>query len=124
MKLVLLLKLQIIYMMMGIAYNVVSIAMVYSVGKPLSVTSPAIGIFTMLVYGLFLVPGFLHYFGLYRLLMCVAVIVFGYGGIILHILNYSNLHLYYSLTAWLLAIVINLFGVSLSFISLSGKFRI
>lgn len=124
MKLSLLLKLQTTYMMLGLAYNAVSLYTIYSAGRPLSVTSPAMGIITMIVYGLFLVPGFLRFIRLYRLLMCVAAMAFGYGGIVLHVLNYPDLHVYYSFTAWLLAIAINLFGVSLSLISISGKFRV
>jgi hypothetical protein len=123
MKLSLLLKLQVVYMLLGIGYNCVSLLMATIGSKPLSSTSATLGIATLLIYGLFLLPGFWGYHKAYRLLMAIAVIVFGYGGVISHLMNYSNLGLYYSTAAWLLAIAINLSGVYLNVVAATGKFE-
>lgn len=114
MTVTLLLRYQIVYALLGVGYNVMSIMMKRYGSGPLSYTNPVTGILAMLLFGLFLIPGLLHHGLLYRILMGVAVIVLGYSGVIVHLLNYQNLHLYYSTAAWILAILINLFGVVLN----------
>lgn len=123
MKLYMLLKLQVIYMLLGIGYNCVSLLMASIGSKPLSSTSATLGIIALLIYGLFLLPGLWGNHKVYRLLMVIAVIVFGYGGVISHLLNYSNLNLYYSGAAWLSAVAINLSGVYLNVLAVTGKFE-
>lgn len=122
MKLSLLLKLQVGYMILGLGYNCTSLILVYSGGKPLSNTSSTIGIVALLIYGLFLIFGYLSKYKMYRLLMLISFIGFGYGGVISHVLNFSNLDLYYSFLAWFLAIMINLMGASLNLIAFTGNF--
>lgn len=122
MKLSQLLKLQALYMIAGVGYNGISYIMLHTAGKTLSTTSPALGATTLLIYGLCLLFGYFGYYKVYRLLMLVALIGFGYAGIFLHMLNFSNIHLYYSFTAWLLAVAINIFGAILNLIALIGKF--
>jgi hypothetical protein len=122
MKLSQLLKLQAIYMLLGISYNLVSLFMVSTGSRPLSSTSAYLGIVTLLIYGVFLLFGHFGRLKLYRLLMLISFVVFGYGGVISHLLNFSRLDLYYSFGAWLLAIIINLMGVSLNFMAMTGGF--
>lgn len=124
MSLTTLLRLQITYLLFGLSYNIISLGMMhYGVG-PLSATSSVTGIAVMAAYGLFLIPGYLHYHTLYKALMFVAFIVLGYGGVISHLLNITDLHLYYSFTTWIIAIFINFFGLSLNVLAFSGKFII
>ena len=60
----------------------------------------------------------------YRTLMGIAVIILGYGGVVTHIINVlSRPALYSSLAAWAVAVVINLFGLALNVIAVSGKFK-
>lgn len=118
----LLLRYQVLYMLLGIGYNLVSIMMKRSGGRPLAQTNPVAGIAVMLLFGLFLIPGFLNSALTYRILMGVAVIALGYFGVITHLLNYGNLQLYYSPAVWILAIAINLFGLVLNLLAASGKF--
>ncbi len=123
MKLMMLLKLQLLYLIFGLAYNLISLIMFYAGGKALSETSPLLGAATLLIYGLFLLTGFAGRQKVYRVLMLVALVVLGYGGVISHILNYSNLELYYSATAWLVAILINLYGAVLNLIAFTGRYK-
>lgn len=123
MKIALLLRYQIVYMLLGLGYNVISITMKRYGGGPLSYTNPVTGIAVMLLFGLFLIPGFLKNYLAYRILMGISVIALGYFGVIVHLLNYGKPHLYYSTTAWVLAILINLVGVVLNLISGLGKFK-
>lgn len=124
MKLILLLKLQVLYLALGLGYNLISLIFYYSVGKALSDTSPLLGAVSLLIYGLFLLVGFLGKQQAYRLLMLVALMVLGYGGVVSHILNYSNLELYYSAAAWLSAILINLYGAVLNLLAVTGRFKV
>ncbi len=124
MKLKTLLTAQCFYAILGIGYNVLSFLSVSSGGQAFSATAPLTGGLTMLLYGLCLLPGFLGYTGVYRALMGLAILVFGYGGIIKHLLNYpGGLDAYSSMTAYILAIGINVFGLVLNVIAVSGKFR-
>lgn len=123
MKLSLLLKLQVSYMLLGLGYNCASLIMVYAGGKPLSYTSPVLGITTLLIYGMFLTFGYLGKYQVYRVLTFISFIGLGYGGVISHVLNFSNLHLYYSFGAWFIAITINVMGAFLNFIAFTGKFQ-
>jgi len=120
-----LLCLQIIYALMGIGYNVVSYYQVSSGGQQLSSTDPLTGGLVMFCYGLFLIPGFLRSVKIYRVLMIIAIIGIGYGGVVKHILNYFNdLTLYSSTVAWAFALGINLFGLILNVMAAAGLYRI
>ena len=123
MKLILLLKFQLFYLILGLGYNLVSLIFLYSGGRALSETSPLLGAASLLLYGLFLLTGFAGKQKVYRVLMLAAFLVLGYGGVVSHILNYSNLELYYSATAWLLAILINLYGAALNLVAFTGHYK-
>jgi hypothetical protein len=125
MKLSLLLKLQIAYMALGILYNLVSLY-VMSTGKPaLTATQPAMGILSMAVYGLFLIPGFMRKLTVYRILMVVAILVIGYGGIVVHFINiFTQPQIYQSILAWAIAVGINIFGLVLNLIAALGKYKV
>ncbi len=122
MKLRTLLNLQVLYAAAGTGYNIISIIMKSTAGKGLSATSPLAGIAVLLFYLLFLIPGFKKKMTPYRILMGIAIIVLGYGGVVSHILKYDSMDLYYSHAAWLLAILINLFGLVLNAWAVSGKY--
>ncbi|MBN1690324.1 MAG: hypothetical protein JW901_04825 [Dehalococcoidia bacterium] len=124
MKLKTLLLLQVIYFVLGILYNGVSLFLI-SQGEPgLAPTQPVMGTISMITYALFLIPGFLRKITLYRILMGVAIIVIGYGGVVTHIINiFTQPQLYSSIVSWALAVGINLFGLVLNIIAASGKFK-
>ncbi len=119
-----LLYLQVLYALMGIGYNVVSSYQVSSGGQQLSSTDPLTGGLVMLCYGLFLIPGFLRSLKLYRLLMIIAIVGIGYGGVVKHIINFfQDLTLYSSTVAWAFALGINLFGLVLNVMAAAGLYR-
>jgi hypothetical protein len=124
MKLITLLRLQVIYFVLGILYNGLSFYLT-STGKPaLAPTQPVLGAISMITYALFLLPGYLRKITLYRILMGVAVIVMGYGGVVTHIINiFTQPQVYSSMVAWAAAVGINLFGIVLNIIAVSGKFK-
>ncbi|KAL0233197.1 hypothetical protein GEMRC1_011942 [Eukaryota sp. GEM-RC1] len=119
MSLTVLYRLQFFYASLGISYNLVSLILQQSGADPLSATSAVSGIAAMIVYLLFLIPGVLKLRSLYRALMAVATVVLGYGGVITHLMNINDLQLYSSIAAWIIAIVINLFGLILNVTALS-----
>jgi hypothetical protein len=124
MKLSDLLRLQVIYVILGILYNAVSLYLISQGGKGLAPTQPVMGTISMLVYALFLIPGFLHKRTLYRILMGAAVLVIGYGGVVTHIINiFTQPQLYLSTLSWALAVGINLFGLVLNIVAALGKFK-
>jgi hypothetical protein len=120
-----LLTFQIIYALMGLGYNVVSYFLALAGKEQLSATDPVTGAIVMVVYALFLVPGMLRYVIPYRILMVIAIVVFGYGGIYAHIANFidSGFSLYSSPLAWVLAVGINVFGLVFNVIAALGWFR-
>jgi hypothetical protein len=120
----LLLKLQVLYVLAGIGYNVVSLVLSRTGGSRLSPTDPASGLIVMAVYGGCLLVGRLGYTRIYRILMALSVLVLGYGGVVLHLTNYTagRAFLYDSTLAWAAAVGINLFGLVLNFIGALGFF--
>ena len=123
-KLNTLLFLQIAYAAVGVCYNVASL-IVSSMGKPaLAPTQPVMGMISMVVYALFLIPGFMRKIVLYRVLMVVAILVIGWGGVVTHIINiFTQPQLYASIFSWAGALGINLFGLVLNVIAALGKFK-
>ena len=124
MKLTTLLRLQVIYFVLGMLYNGASLYLT-STGKPaLAPTQPVLGAISMIVYALFLIPGYLRKITLYRILMGIAIIVMGYGGVVTHIINiFTQPQVYSSIAAWAAAVGINLFGLVLNIIAVLGKFK-
>jgi len=124
MKLITMLRLQVIYFVLGILYNGLSFYLT-STGKPaLAPTQPVLGAISMITYALFLIPGYLRKITLYRILMGIAVIVMGYGGVVTHIINiFTQPQVYSSIVAWEVAVGVNLFGLALNIIAVLGKFK-
>jgi len=124
MKLTTLLRLQVIYFVLGMLYNGLSLYLT-SIGKPaLAPTQPVLGAISMIVYALFLIPGYLRKITLYRILMGIAILVMGYGGVVTHIINiFTQPQLYSSIVSWAAAVGINLFGLVLNIIAVSGKYK-
>jgi hypothetical protein len=124
MKLNHLLKLQVLYAVLGLGYNGVSFFLSSIGQKPLASTSPVLGAISMVVYGLFLIPGFRGAITLYRILMAVAIVVIGYGGVVQHFINiFTQPQVYSSMLAWAAAVLINIFGLVLNIIAACGKFK-
>lgn len=118
-----LLKLQWLYCALGILFNLVSWSVMAKSGKPLTPTAPLSGIIVMSIYGLFLLAGQSKQINLYRVLMVVAILILGYGGIFSHfkLLNQSP-ELYHSLWIGIIAISINSFGLILNSLAALGRF--
>jgi len=124
MKLTTLLSLQVIYFILGILYNALSLYLTTIGNAPLAPTQPVLGTISMITYALFLIPGYLRKLTLYRILMGVAILVIGYGGVVTHIINIlTQPQIYSSMLSWAAAIGINLFGLVLNIIAVSGKFK-
>ena len=115
---------QIFYLVLGAGYNVVSMIIAAMGGVPLSATNPGVGLVSMLAFGILLIPAFLGRIGIYRALMILAIAVYGYGGIYLHVANVmaGGMHMYSSSLALVLAIGINVFGLILNIIAVAGWF--
>ncbi len=118
-----LLKLQLLYCLLGILFNLISWFMLFQETKALTPTDPGAGIIVMSVYGLFLISGKMRKRSLYRILMGLAVAIFIYGGLIKHIIGLNQSpEVYYSLVTGLVAIGINLFGLVLNSLAALEKF--
>lgn len=119
------LKLQVVYVFAGIAYNVASWLHLTYQGSSLSPTNPLMGIVVMLIYAIFLLSGYFRKLLLYRILMGVVVLVFGYGGVIVHITGLIfHLEDYYSIRVGLAAIFINIFGFTLNLYVVLNKVQV
>jgi hypothetical protein len=124
MKLTTLLKLQVVYFILGVAFNCLSLYFTLTGRPALGPTQPVMGLISMVVYALFLIPGFMRKLVLYRILMAVAILVIGYGGVVTHIINiFTQPQLYSSVVAWAGAVGINLFGLVLNIIAALGLFK-
>ena len=124
MRLKSLLKLQLIYCLLGILFNLFSAYLLSQGMKALTPTEPLAGIVVMSIYGLFLFSGKMKQLRLYRILMGLAVVIFIYSGIIKHMISlYQSPELYFSIGSGVLAIAINLFGLILNVRAARGKFK-
>lgn len=120
-----LLKLQVLYAILGILFNLFSWYLRSSNGVSLTPTAPLSGILAMSIYGLFLLSGKFQKINLYRILMLIAIIIFGYGGIIKHVLLLNqNPEIYYSTSAGIIAILINAFGLVLNVMAVFHMFSV
>ncbi len=118
-----LLRLQWIYVILGAGYNIISYIGIVNGARQLSTTPPLTGLPVMLLYGLFLIPAYRNRIKAYRILMFCAILIYGWGGIMVHLINYfRDPMLYASFIAWVLAISINIFGLSLSILAVLKKF--
>ncbi|MBU3914187.1 hypothetical protein KKA14_01500 [bacterium] len=119
-----LLKLQLIYCVLGVGYNIVSYISAMTGGRQLSANSPITSGIFMSVYGLCLIAGYKGFFKSYRLLMLFFLIASGYGGVIKHFIIYAKQpEVYASYSAWVSAIGINLFGFLLNLLAVAGRFE-
>ncbi|MEL6254316.1 MAG: hypothetical protein AAFR87_20075 [Bacteroidota bacterium] len=123
MKLERLVRLQFIYCLLGILFNVISLYLLSQGNKALTPTEPLAGIVVMSIYGLFLLSGKMRQIRLYRVLMGLAVAIFIYSGIIKHMISLSQSpEVYFSIGSGVLAIAINLFGLILNLRAAMGRF--
>ncbi len=118
-----LLLLQIIYFFLGNMYNMGSLFAVRN-GEPAWATTDALsGAASMSIYALCMSTGLLKNLKPYRVLMGVMVLSLGYGGVIIHLLNFGQMELYQSIYTWIGAICINCFGLALNLIAALGMFE-
>ena len=82
-----LLRLQLLYYILGIAFNAVSYFLITTGGQALTPNEPIGGSIAMSIYASFLIPGFLKKIPFYRILMGIAVLLLGYGGVILSLIH-------------------------------------
>lgn len=125
MKLRTLLLLQFSFAALSLLYLTVSLIRVSGGSIPLS-AAPIIP--SMLAFGVycgFLSFGIFRRYLLYRITMAIAVLGFGYGGVVVNILNYFNTGVegYLSFTAWLLALVINSYGTLWNIMAMLGLYK-
>jgi len=124
MKLKTLLQLQLLYYLLGMAFNAVSIYGMSNGAQQLTPNDPYSGSIAMTVYALFLISGFLKKIPFYRILMGLAVLLLGYGGVLKHIQFLQETpELYNSTAAAIIGPGINVFGLILNVMAALGKFR-
>ncbi len=119
-----LLKLQFFYYFLGILFNAVSFYLIWKGGKGLTPNDPIFGSLGMTLYATFLIPGVFKKITFYRILMVLAVVLLGYGGVLNHF-NFmrDTPELYHSIAAGAIGVSINIFGVILNTIAALGKFK-
>lgn len=117
-----LIMMQMAYCFTGIMYNVGSLVAQQNGLLAWASTDAVTGIAGVALYGLFLSTGLMKKLIFYRGLMVVSILLFGYGGVIVHLLNIGQLELYQSVWTWAGAIVINAFGLSLNVVAACGWF--
>ncbi len=118
-----LLALQLTYLVSGVLYNLGSLYALEQGQPAWSVTDPVFGLASMSVYGLLLSTAADRDIRLYRGCMLVAVVLMGYGGVATHLLNWPHLEGYQSVWTWLLAIVVNGYGLTLNAVAAIGRFQ-
>ncbi len=124
MKLAKLLKFQLAYGSMGIAYNIISYIVTISGGQQLSTTDPITGGTSMALYCAVLLAGRFGFTRTYRALMLLSILAFGYGGILVHFIKYfRNPAQYASFIAWAIAVGINIFGLYFNILAVLGRFE-
>jgi len=113
-----LLPLQALYALCGFAFNAHSFCRVVRGRTALTSTPPAMGMGVMAAYALALMPGIYGPLWAYRCLMALALIVLGYGGVLKHLRQRRRMVLSdQSISAWRLALSINLYGLLVNFLS-------
>ena len=120
-----LLSLQLLYGLLGIGFNGASYLRTLFGSRQLTSTSPIAGSMLLMIYGTFLVAGYKDYYFAYRILMVLALIFFGYFGIVRHFYKYSRTpELYASKLSCYTAIAINLYGFLLNLMAAAGRFTV
>ena len=115
--------LQIIYCAAGLLYNVASLLALRDGAGAWAPTDAVFGVVGMTTYLLFIATAMLERNVIYRCLMAVAVVLMGYNGVLKHVLNFNDLHLYQSVWTWLSAILVNSSGTVLALIGACGLFQ-
>ena len=115
--------LQIIYCAAGLLYNVASLLALRDGAGAWAPTDAVFGVVGMTTYLLFVATAMLERNVIYRCLMAVAVVLMGYNGVLKHVLNFNDLHLYQSVWTWLSAILVNSSGTVLALIGACGLFQ-
>lgn len=118
-----LLQLQMLYAFLGIMYNVGSLLALRNGQPAWASTDLVMGVVGMALVGLFVAAGLFKNLILYRVLMAIAVVLAGYGGIAVHLLNIGHLDLYQSVWTWAGAIGVNSFGLVLNLMAVFGRFQ-
>ena len=114
---------QITYCAAGLLYNVASLLALRVGDAAWAPTDAVFGVVGMTTYLLFVATAILKQTVIYRFLMAIAVLLMGYNGVLKHVLNFGDLHLYQSIWTWLLAILVNSFGTALALIGACGLFQ-
>ena len=119
-----LLQLQLAYYVLGMLFNFGSMYAISNGEQQWTPNAPVPAAMFMTLYALFLVPGFLKKVTLYRVLMGVAVVLMGYGGVFQHIFKIMNTpELYCCTAAMIIGPGINVFGLVLNLMAAFGKFE-
>lgn len=125
MKLKTLLKLQALYYILGMLFNFGSMWSMYKGQQQWTPNDPIPASMFMTLYALFLLPGVFRKITIYRIMMVVAVILMGYGGVVKHFsLMQETPELYCCTAAMIIGPGINVFGLILNLIGAFGKFRL
>ena len=115
--------LQIIYCAAGLLYNMASLLALRDGAAAWAPTDAVFGVVGMTTYLLFVATAMLEQNVVYRFLMAIAVVLMGYNGVLKHVLNSNDLHLYQSVWTWLSAILVNSSGTVLALIGACGLFQ-
>ena len=119
-----LLQLQLAYYALGMLFNFGSMYSLSNGEQQWTPNAPVPAAMFMTLYALFLVPGFLKKVTFYRILMGVAVVLMGYGGVFQHIGKIMNTpELYCCTAAMIIGPGINVFGLILNLMGAFGRFE-
>lgn len=119
-----LLKLQLGYYTLGMLFNFGSMYAVSNGQQQWTSNAPGPAAMFMTLYALFLISGFLKKVTIYRVLMGVAVVLMGYGGVFQHFYKIMNMpELYCCTAAMIVGPGINVFGLILNLMAAFGRFK-
>ncbi|GAC1569984.1 MAG: hypothetical protein NVS3B3_24290 [Aquirhabdus sp.] len=105
------LRLQFVYLLLAVTYNLTSLVCLNKFGQPLTPTNPLAGLVMLAGFGFALLANVCRFDGAYKWLMLIFALIIGIGGVLTHLIRgYSEL--YSSRGAWLAAILINVYGVA------------
>lgn len=126
-KLACCLKHQLTWVLLAIFYNLVSLWSISNHGKSLSPTDPFIGILVFLLFLPVLVLGLKGNVKAYLVLSLLFWVMIAFGGVLQHVVNVfspQGLNGYLSVSALVVGVVINTYGVGVSIISNVISFRL
>ncbi|QJF51961.1 hypothetical protein [Roseobacter ponti] len=120
-----LILLQYVFAAASLTYLSVSWVLQATTGEPLSAAAIIPSILMFVVYAAVLYLARAGRIGLYRIMMILAILLFGFGGVVGNITRYlqTGLEFYAGFGAWATAVAINAFGTVLNIIALLGLFR-